>query len=331
MPPTSRIRSLRANRIRLAFEGGLDELPPKVKETIERDRATGMGWKHDGLAKWPTEEIIRRLGDLDIKADLTHFPHLAARTGSVEALEKKWTGGKERSDAWADFPLLAAEELWYRLLPELHCPETASRRLDEATLGFCTDSLLVPSELPARLALWAAVKTLLGYVARGEVAAWPAQFAAAQACSPIDYEYTLLEMVKQAGGSELDLAAEQVSVMDEVKPNSLLLGYLAISLARGVCLDQATATVEKNLQRFPGDSWAHEKAGEVYLLLGKDGSAVGEFRRALQLSSTAINWGALLDSMVNAVENWAGGPERESALSGAVDLLADEVPPVEAE
>jgi len=215
------------------------------------------------------------------------------------------------------------------LLPDLVCPEIASRRLDEAIRVSSVENIRIPADHGGRQTLWKAITDFLKYVAAGAPDQWPARYSEAQACSPIDYATIVLDLIKSADAEELELAAGPVEKFVQAKPDSLTLGCLAITLARSGRLDHAQDVTSTNLQRFPDNPWAHELAGEVQILLAQPDRAIESFRSALRQSGTAMNWGCLLDHMLNAVSRDTADNEMMAALNMALDRLAQEVPPPE--
>lgn len=324
----NRIHTYRSKRMRLGFEGDLSELSPPLRMTVEQDRAVGLGWRQDGLASWPTEEIVAKLQELSVDVDPIQLREQASQEGTVEALERKWRGNGQYSGAWADFPLLAAEELWYRLLPDLACPEIASRQLDEAILASAPESISIPADRAGRQTLWKAVADFIQYATTGATIHCPKRYLEAQECSPIDYETIVLDLIKSADAEELELNGGTIDKFLLVKPNPLILGCLAVTFARSGHTDRARHLTAANLRRFPDDAWAHELAGEVQIVLVQLDWAIESFRSALRYSGTAMNWGCLLDHMLSAVSRDTAGNET-ATMNRALDQLAEEVPPQE--
>lgn len=322
----NRIRDLRATRIRFGFERDLADLPTAVRKAIEQDRALGLGWRYDGLTDWSTDDIFGSLQEQSINADRAGFREQAEREASVVALASSWARSAENRGPWADFLLVAAEELWYRLLPDVDCVEVATRRLDEAILAGSPDNIRVPTGEPERGNLWRAAADFLNYIARG-AGGWPSRYAEAQAFSPIDYQDILLGLIKQSNADELDEASGPLAVLISANPNPLTLGCIGIAYARAGRSNEAHDTVEQNLAQFPESACAHETAGEVHLVLGHADQAIASFESALRRARTGLEWGALLGHMCTAVPTLAPDPAIESTVSTALDRLADEIPP----
>jgi tetratricopeptide (TPR) repeat protein len=323
----TRIRDLRVARIRFGFERDLADLPAPVRDAIEQDRANGLGWRYDGLNDWSTEDIFRKLQEEYIDTDPVRFREQAERAANVVVLASSWSGSMESTGPHAGFALAAAEELWYRLLPDIDCAEVATRHLDEAILAGSPDNIRVPTGEPERRNLWRAVAGFVSYIELGPPGSWPSRYAGAQACSPIDYEHVFLKLITQSNADELDEAKGPLAILMSSNPNPLTLGSIGIAYARVGRSNEAQAAVEQNLAQHPDSAWAHETAGEVHLLLGQAGQAIANFRSALSRAESGMEWGSLLDHMCTAVPTHAADPAIELTVSAALDRLADEVPP----
>ena len=184
---------------------------------IQRQRQMGFGWRYDGLGDWTTEAIFAKLHELDIDTDRERFADQAKQAGSCSVLRQNWTQGKERYDQWDDFPLLASEELWHRLTPDLLCPEIVSRHLDDVigTSEGGSHSRPDAEKRPILLAM----APLLDYLELFPTNERAARYKEVYDCSLCDYGEILLDVIINEGRDLPEEAIRLADVMSQADPD----------------------------------------------------------------------------------------------------------------
>ena len=112
----------------------------ELAKAIERQRRLGFGFRWDGLGDWTTEALFAKLREWGVATSLGQFPAQAKAAGQPAVLYEQWRDRmQQHADDhnldlrfWGDFALIASEELWERLTPELACPDTISNYFTDA-------------------------------------------------------------------------------------------------------------------------------------------------------------------------------------------------------
>ncbi|OPH52195.1 hypothetical protein BC351_33215 [Paenibacillus ferrarius] len=95
-------------------------IPQKVKALWDFESFAERTWNVEKLEAMSEAEILGKLNELGIRTNRTQFAKQAAGHISADEISEKWISQLSPSidDFDEDFPLLAAEELWKRWLPD---------------------------------------------------------------------------------------------------------------------------------------------------------------------------------------------------------------------
>ncbi|MEK6677581.1 MAG: SEC-C metal-binding domain-containing protein [Planctomycetota bacterium] len=265
--------------------------------TAERHRKQGFAWRYDGLTEWSTDAIFAKLHELGVNTDPQRFREQAQAARRPMSLEEQWWKGVKRARTfWDDFPLLAAEELWRRLTPELYCPELLADRLDEVIHRSSEHRGATPEDdqrdVEAALLL---IAFLEGFPPEERAA----RLHEVEECSVCDHGSWLLCFVLNHGKRYSDEVTRVADVMSSFDEAANYQGDLAVALAWAGRNEQALDRVRANLKRFPEDVWVRIKAGDVFTELDDDPEALTLYSRALAIAREPFDWDGAAERIID--------------------------------
>ena len=115
---------------KIRHRGAGTEKERALLASADQQRACGLGWRYDGFENVATGEIFCKLAEFGIDASSERFREDALGAGSPTKLGEIWTSSSSAQGRWADYPNMAARELWARLLKEEIRAEVVSDRID---------------------------------------------------------------------------------------------------------------------------------------------------------------------------------------------------------
>lgn len=250
----------------------MTEIERRLVSSADRQREQGLGWRYDGFSAWSNAELFAALTRFSIEVDEASFVTEARAGGSPTALAARWTARSTAAGKWADLPVLAARELWRRLLPEARAAEVVADVIDE---------LLEEAEVrPNRVGLWlSAARRLVEACLPGgqpdrpffdqvvhesgsDLAGWMVEMPAALLGTPDEGEAPALCEAFAGLGDEKVLRAERAEI-----------------LARLGRTDEARTEIEALLSRYGDDPVVLLKAGAVHEVLRDVTASQDYFRR----------------------------------------------------
>lgn len=128
--PAHIFKTARRQLRKISRRGAYTEKEKAILASADRQRAMGLGWRYDGFAGTSTQEILERLSEIGIGADEASFRQEALAAGTPTKLGEQWLARCTAEGRWADYPHLAARELWARLLADEIRAEVVSDRID---------------------------------------------------------------------------------------------------------------------------------------------------------------------------------------------------------
>jgi tetratricopeptide (TPR) repeat protein len=258
----------------------------RARQRAKEQRAAGPfadrpQWWRDGLASTPTGEIVATLAGLNIHTDETRFREMASAHGSPDALADVWEAGSTATDIWEDYVWMAAVTLWERWTPDLFCVDLFVDR--HLPLDAFRDDAPANREEAERH--WAMAQAVMDLVSPRDDEPRLGLLDELTERAAVDVGWWLGELpFALARFGMVDEAAELCARMASVREVENFLGDRAVILAEAGRRDEALRQVEKNLVRFPDDTWVRIKAGDVYRELGDAAAAEAAYRRALDMS-----------------------------------------------
>ena len=299
-----------ARQVRLLVKQSMHALEPDIERTIRKHREQGFGWRYDGLGDWTTEAIIDKLRELGVNTSAEEFLEQARSAGRCAVLEAKWVHNLKFEGFWADFPFLAAEELWERLTPDLLCPETLSNHL-EAVVGRSRANrgrLISEEEERAEVDMATAVAEYLEGFPKEDRPAW---FKDIVDCGTCDYGSWLLELVLNSGPRFPTEITYVANIMSDCEHAENYQGDLALALAIAGRREEALDLVDANLERFPDRVWTRIMAGDVCKELHELGEAVHLYTEAMPMATNPYEWDAIEQRFVPLLERMGRDAEWE--------------------
>jgi tetratricopeptide (TPR) repeat protein len=260
----------------------------RARQRAKERRAAGPfadrpQWWRDGLAKTPTEEIVATLAGLNIHTDESRFREMASAHGSPDALADAWGAGSTAAGIWEDYVWMAAVTLWERWTPDLFCVDLfVDQHLPMD--AFRDDA---PANREEAERHWGMAQTVMDLVAPRDGEPRIDLLDELTERSTVDVGWWLGELpFALARFGMVDQAAELCRRMAAVREVENFLGDRAVILAEAGKREEALRQVEKNLNRFPEDTWVRIKAGDVYRALGDAAAAEAAYRHALEMTPT---------------------------------------------
>ena len=293
--------NLGARQVRLLMKHSMHALDPDIERTIRKHREQGFGWRYDGLGDWTTDAIIDKLRELGVDTSAEHFPDQARSAERCAVLEANWVHNLKFEGFWADFPFLAAEELWERLTPDLLCPEILSNRL-EGVVGRSRANrgrLISEEEEQAEVDLAVAVADYLEGFPKEDRPAW---FKDILDCGTYDYGSWLLELVLNSGPRFPTEITYVANIMSDCENAEQYQGDLALALAMAGRREEALDRVDLNIERFPDHVWIRIMAGDAYTELHEPEEAVHLYAEALAMATDHYDWDAIEERFVPLLE-----------------------------
>lgn len=283
----------------------------EFREAVRRRREIGLGWRYDGLKDWAIEAIFARLRELGIDAGPELFPAQARQAGRCRALRDRWQAQLSLREPgfWADFPFIAAEELWERLTPELLCPEIVSNRLEEA---FRATRSPAAAPRPTPLQELEAALVLADYLLSCPAQERAARFDDVMECGLHDYGTWAFDIVLNHGKEHPDEVTRLADALAGCREMGNLQLHLALALAMAGRGEQAVQRVRQRLDASPGDFWVVVLAGDVYEELGDEEEARKLWVRALRTAPARQDWEVAAQRIQNLLlrtgraEDWPG-------------------------
>lgn len=263
-------------------------IDPNIERQMQKHRASGLGWRYDGLSDWTTEAIIDKLRELGVDTSAERFPDQATTAGRCAVLEANWLEDLELEGFWKDFPFLAAEELWARLTPNLLCPEILSNRLEAAvSRSRANRGRVISEEEQSEVDTAMAVADFLEGFPKEDRSPW---FQDIVDCGTSDYGSWLLELVLCSGPRYPDELTYVANVMSDCENAEQYQGDLSLALAKAGRRREALDRVDLNLERFPEDVWVRIISGDVYAEIGDPETAIEFYVTALTMVATPYDW-----------------------------------------
>lgn len=272
----------------------------RLRAHVESVRKQGFGWRFDGLGDWPTERIFAKLNEIDIDTAPDRFRDQALRAGRRKRLVELWRGDKNWDDSpWDDFPLIAVEELWRRLTPDLVCPESvadlASQVIQEAE-GAQAGRVEPDREL-------AAAMQVVDYLSSFPPEQRAGKYEELLDCTIHDMGLWLLQCVLDHGKEHPDEVTRLADIMSEAEPDTAAnyQGDLAVALTWAGRAEDALARVQRNLETYPKDVWIRIKAGDVYAELDRTADAVTLYVEAMASAEAGYDWDGAFERLADAL------------------------------
>ncbi len=270
--PAHIFKTARRQMKKIRHRGARTETERRLLASADQQREQGLGWRYDGFDGFTTEQMFAALRRFGIEHDQNSLRAEALEAGSPTRLAERWEARSSAQGKWRDLPLLAARELWRRLLPEVRCAEVVADEIDE---------LLTEAEVGAeRAGLWreAARRLVAACIREGQGDRAFFQAVVRESGSDlvgwmIEMPAILLDTVDAALAPGLALQFAQLG--DEkamLSERSELLGHLGHR-------EEALAQLEELFQRFPDDPVVLLKAGATLEALGELASSQEYYRR----------------------------------------------------
>jgi tetratricopeptide (TPR) repeat protein len=257
-------------------------------------RARGCGWRYDGLGEWSTADIFAQLRKMGIDAEEAGFRQQAQDAGRPERLKQRWRGDREWDDfPWDDFPLLAAEELWRRLTPDLVCPELVADAVAShiSSMNAAEAGPATKEEVEGDLA---AALEVISYLEQVPPSERPARYEELAECSLHDIGDWLRDLVFGIAAEHAEAATHIIDVMMECDSGNAADydGDLALALAGAGHSDAALERVHLTLERWPNEPWVQVNAAQVYEKLARNDEALALYLDALRGTDDEWTWDA---------------------------------------
>ena len=283
-------------------------IDPTDDRQIRQHRQEGLGWRYDGLGDWTTEVIIDKLRELGVDTSVERFPDQARDAGRCRVLEASWVESLEHEGFWADFPVLAAEELWERLTPDLLCPEIISTRL-EAVVGRSRADHERPIPEEEEQAEVDMAVDVAGYLEGFPEEDRPVWFKDILDCGTYDYGSWLLDLVLGSGPRYPVEMTYVANIMSDCENTEQYQGDLALALALAGRREEALDRVDLNLERFPEHVWTRILAGDVHEKLGEPEEAAHLYAGALPMATEPYDWEGVMERLRPLLRKMGRGAE----------------------
>jgi len=275
-------KTARRQMRKLRHRGASSETERRLVAASDAQRAQGLGWRYEGLSSWSEAQLLETLARLGIATDAEVFRTAARAAGSPTRLSGGWTERGAPEGRWREFPMLAARELWRRLLPELPTAETVADEVDE---------LLEEAEVSAeKQALWLRAARRLAQ-ACGENREFFRQVAAESGSDLAGWMVTApASLLGTRDEAEVPALYEAFARLADEKAMGAERAEALARLGQGA---QALVEVEKLRAEHPDDPLVLLKAGAVYEAAGEPAQAQELFRRYEEARAGAAARGAM--------------------------------------
>lgn len=269
--PAHIFKTARRQLRKIRHRGAKSPKEIQLLASADQQRRDGLGWRYDGFSEFTDEGLFDLLRRVSIDLDPARFVEEAKAAGSPTALTVIWTRRATGEGRWRDLPMLAARELWRRLLPELRSAEVTADEVDELLeLAEVSDDkpalwLRAGKKLIAACIVETADVDFFRAVAResgSDLVGWMQEAPAA-----------LMDTAHQDEAPEL---CRHFAMLVEPKN---LLAERAELLARLGRREEALAQLEPLLAEFPADPVVLLKAGATWEALGDLAQAQPYYRR----------------------------------------------------
>lgn len=266
--------------------GARTETERRLLASADQQREQGLGFRYDGFERFTTEQMFEALRRFGIEHDLTSLRAEALEAGSPTRLAERWEARSSAQGKWRDLPLLAARELWRRLLPEVLRAEVVADEIDE---------LLAEAEVRTeRAGLWLEAARRLVSACIREGQGDRALFEAIVRESGSDLVGWMIEMPAiLLGTADAALAPDLALQFAQLGDEKALLSERAELLGRLGRRQEALAQLEMLLQRFADEPVVLLKAGATFEALGELAPSQEYFRRYTEAMQRPASAGSL--------------------------------------
>jgi hypothetical protein len=279
-----------------------------LAKTIERQRRLGFGFRWDGLGDWQTDAIFAKLREWGVDTSLDQFPIQAKSAGQPSVLYEQWQDRMQQyADDhnldlrfWGDFALIASEELWERLTPELVCPDTIA--------NYFTDALEKGRKRKRHpIAKHSdpytnAVLHLVDYLMQFQVEERAQRFKDVEHAAALNLNDNSTNAVYQLAEDKPDDAIRVGDVLSILPEFPSLQNEVTTALAHAGHRELALRRAQAGLDAFPDGFPEHCTAAEVYHAFGDDDRALELLKSARCLVSDPVDV-AIVESQVAAIVN----------------------------
>ncbi|MFN7131523.1 MAG: hypothetical protein ACK4N5_05530, partial [Myxococcales bacterium] len=129
--PAHIFKTARRQLRKIRHRGAKTEKEQQLLASADQQRKDGLGWRYDGFSGYSDEQLFEALRRVSLDYDAPRFIAEAREAGSPTALSARWASRSTGEGKWRDLPMLAARELWRRLLPNVRTPEVVADEVDE--------------------------------------------------------------------------------------------------------------------------------------------------------------------------------------------------------
>ena len=286
--PAHIYKTARRQMRKIRHRGPKSDRERALLESADRQRESGLGWRLDGFSETSTEEIFGKLSELGIASSADGFREEALAHGTPTKLAEAWTAASRAEGKWADYPTLAARELWRRLLKDEMRPEVVSDELDDFL-----ERAEVSSDT-GKLLLWRqAAHALTSACLRQGTEPDTALFGAILRESGCDLTGWMEEMPPLLMGTEFESeAADLCRDFAHFTSGPSLLAERAEILLRLGDAASAVSEIEALLREHPDEPAVLLKAGGIFESVGRADEAqkcLGAYTRALEAKRRAAH------------------------------------------
>ncbi|MGD0093656.1 MAG: SEC-C domain-containing protein [Planctomycetota bacterium] len=291
-----------------------------LAKVIERQRRQGFGFRWDGLGDWTTDAIFAKLREWGVATSLEQFPAQAKAAAQPDTLYEQWHGRmQQHADDhnldlrfWGDFALIAAEELWERLTPELACPDTVANYFTDALekgRKRKRHPIAKHSDPQAN-----AVLHLVDYLAQVPADERAQRFEAVGQATALYLSPCITNAVHQLAKDKPEEAVRVGEILAPLEEFTSIQNEVTTALAHAGHRELALRRAQAGLDAFPGGFPEYCIAAEVHHTLGDDDKALELLKAARSLVNDPVD-AAIVDSQAALIVSER--KRRENAALGA--------------
>lgn len=294
----------------------------ELRKTIERQRRLGFGFRWDGLGDWQTDAIFAKLREWGVDTSVEQFPVQAKAAGEPSELYEQWHERiQQYADDhnldlrfWGDFALIASEELWERLTPDLACADTVANYFTDA-IG--TDRKrkrhpVAKHPEPRANALLHLADYLQEFPPKGR----DAHFEEVEEAAQVDLSgYMTDGMFILAEDRPAD-AIRVADVLATLQRFPSIQNEVTTALAHAGHRELSMQRAQAGLEMFPAGFSEYCTAAEVYHLFGDDRYALELLEKARELVEDTTDL-AIVESQIAMIAN--ARQKKEAARSAMAE------------
>lgn len=296
--PAHIFKTARRQLRKIRHRGAKSPKEQQLLASADQQRRDGLGWRYDGFSAFSDAALFDLLRQVSIDSDAARFIEEARVAGSPTRVAEVWAGRATGEGRWRDLPMLAARELWRRLLPDVRSAEVTADEVDELL-----EEAEVSDEKPA-LWLKAAQKLIAACIADVADADFFRQVASESGSDLVGWMQeapaALMDTALQDHAPELCRAfAQLVDAKNQLAERAELLARLGRR-------EEALQQIDPLLAEYPHDPVVLLKAGATWEALGDIAHAQQYYRRYTE----AMNNPAQAESRAAAAKQGVDLPPR---------------------